>query len=1262
MKLDYFKTTNFHTALQRFFKNLNIPINYLADEPTSAREVLKDTWKDTSSFNLINDVYFLGMVDDAAFSGNRSIDASEIKSDYDGILIFGVTLNKRDNNRLPARSQLAEIARAFNREYFYTPVIVVYKYGRYLAFANTRRLKYKQEWREGEKTGKVSLLRDIDTTNLHSGHERILNDLKIPETGKNKVDSFAKLYAYWQDVFSVSLLSKQFYKELSRWYFWAVQHVEFPDDDEKNRDVRNATNIIRLLTRLIFVWFLKEKGLVPKELFDRSNLDEILNFNDKKESTFYKAILQNLFFATLNQTLDKRGLRKNGQNYNITTLYRYKNLFVINDNEILSLFKNIPFLNGGLFECLDKPHPTKKTLHGNEEIVRIDGFSDRNDNKLKVSDNLFFDDEHDYDLNEAYGTKNKNYTVKGIIKLLEKYKFTIAENTPIEEEIALDPELLGKVFENLLASYNPETQTTARKQTGSFYTPREIVDYMVDESLKAALSDLVSKKIDNTATKDDIKTGLDILFEYTEKEHAFNELEVLTIVKAISELKILDPACGSGAFPMGVLHKLVFILNKLDHNNKIWRDLQKQKAVKDTEAAYNVGEEEERHQRLREIEEAFDLNTSDYGRKLFLIENSIYGVDIQPVAVQISMLRFFISLVVEQNIDKEKENLGIKPLPNLETKFVAANTLIGIDKPKQGNFADLKTKDLENELLNIRHKHFSAKTQRTKKKYRKKDKKIRHKIAQILKDSGWSSDTAEMLADWDPYDQNHFADFFNMEWMFGIKSGFDIIIGNPPYVQIQKFSGKQEQKNWEQQKFATFVKTGDIYCLFYERGNMLLRDNGVLVFITSNKWMRANYGKKTRKYFLDQVNIQRLIDFGDSSIFENATTYTNILIFSKEKNKNQTKAYDLSKVYEADTSLETMFSDNKSCSSIFNEDSFVVVPKEQAIIKKRIEEIGTPLKEWNISIFRGILTGFNEAFIIDGAKKDELVAADPKNAEIIKPILRGRDIKRYKAEFADLWIIYSYQGINIDSYPLIKDHLITHKEKLSKRTGGARRDKSGQIVHIPYNWNELQVDYYSSGTYKKLEKEKIMYPEIVFDSAFHYDAKNIYAEATVFIMTGKNTKYLTAMLNSKLLTYAFRTFYAGGDLRGNTFRYKKVFLVNLPIPQIPPKFQKPFEIIVDCILFAKKNNLESEASTLESVIDGMVYDLYFEDEMKKANCYITDRITGVVQPFKKNDTDDLKKEYIEKLVKFCNEDKTVFRGLIHRRTVEVVKIISGAKK
>jgi len=694
----------------------------------------------------------------------------------------------------------------------------------------------------------------------------------------------------------------------------------------------------------------------------------------------------------------------------IHNVYRYKDYFK-NPQAAIELFSTIPFLNGGLFECLDKEEKDNP-----KTMLRIDSFSDRKDNELVMPNFLFFSEKKHVDLNRNYGTKNKQYEVRGLINILDSYKFTINENTPIEEDVALDPELLGKVFENLLAAYNPETGATARKQTGSFYTPREIVDYMVDESLKAALSKLVSRK-PGDSTEEDIKTGLDILFAYTEKEHAFNDEEESALIEAVSELNILDPACGSGAFPMGALHKLVYILGKLDPDNKRWRDLQKQRAIKETEQAYNMGNKEERHQRLGEIEDAFDFNTSDYGRKLYLIENCIYGVDIQPIAVQIAKLRFFISLVVDQNVDAKKDNLGILPLPNLETKFVAADTLIGIEKPKQNDFADLYTKDLEKELLDTRHKHFNAKTLKTKRKYREKDKVLRTKIAQILKDSGWPSVVAEQLAGWNPYSQNHFAPFFDPEWMFGIKEGFDIVIGNPPYVQIQKFSGKQEQKDWEKQGFATYVRTGDVYSLFYEKGNTLLRDNGILAFITSNKWMRTNYGKATRKYFLDQVNIQKLIDFGDSQIFESATTYTNILIFSREKDRSQSQVWDLSKAYEAHTSLETMLSDNKGCASLFNEDAFVIAPMEQAVIKKRIEAMGTPLKDWDVSINYGIKTGFNEAFIIDGAKKDELIAADPKNAEIIKPVLRGRDIKRYRAEFADKWIIIVKYGDYRSRYP-----------------------------------------------------------------------------------------------------------------------------------------------------------------------------------------------------------------------------------------------------
>jgi len=673
-ELQYFKTEDFHTALQKFFKNLHIPVNYIAEESVRPQDILSSTYKeDHPAFQLMNDVYFLGMVDDAAFEGNNSLDPDKIESDYDGILIFGVTLSQRGNNLLPTRSQLAEITRSFNREFHYTPVVVIFKYENFIAFANAERLKYQQEWREGEKAGKVSLLRDIDLDNPHSGHLRILLELAITRSGKKSINSFADLYAYWQTVFNVSLLNKKFYEELSNWYFWAIKEVTFPSqptlDDviketgkkDHNRleeliHEHNAKNVIRLLTRLLFVWFIKEKNLIPEELFNLDYLkNEILkNFSPyhiedegtlfeiihaDTESNYYKNILQNLFFATLNCPLEKktgkdkrsRGFRK--KNFGVLHLMRYEKKFK-NPAIFLEMMNNsVPFLNGGLFECLDKRGEKEKK----EERIYIDGFSDNlpKEHKLIVPDYLFFGLDEEVDLSSVIGIKNKKTeqaVVKGLINIFASYKFTIAENTPIEEDVALDPELLGKVFENLLASYNPETKTTARKQTGSFYTPREIVNYMVDESLIAYLKNAVKEW---EMSEDELDSQLHQLLSF-DPINPFKDNQPLQreIIKALDRCTILDPACGSGAFPMGILQKMVHILQKVDPLNSYWQELQMEKALQETESVFHLADKETRKQKLIEINEAFDrqVNDPDYARKLFLIENCIYGVDIQPAS------------------------------------------------------------------------------------------------------------------------------------------------------------------------------------------------------------------------------------------------------------------------------------------------------------------------------------------------------------------------------------------------------------------------------------------------------------------------------------------------------------------------------------------------------------------------------------------------------------------------------------------------------
>ncbi|MDR2534889.1 MAG: Eco57I restriction-modification methylase domain-containing protein [Treponema sp.] len=358
--------------------------------------------------------------------------------------------------------------------------------------------------------------------------------------------------------------------------------------------------------------------------------------------------------------------------------------------------------------------------------------------------------------------------------MFNRYVFTIEENTPIDQDIALDPELLGKVFENLLATYNPETRESARSETGSFYTPREIVEYMADSSLK----EYFKQKLLGTDAAD-IDEKLDALIGYNDGPHNFTAEEKEILIQGIDTVKILDPACGSGAFPMGVLHKLVYILGKLDPGNELWkeRQIQKLSAIDDAHL---------RKQLEEKIEESFKSGELDYGRKLYLIENCVFGVDIQSIAIQISKLRFFISLIADQHSNPEKKNLGILTLPNLETKFIAANTLIGLEKPA-GFLSNQKLDAMKSELLEIRHKLFSASTAKEKYRYRVEDKKKREAIEEELSgNGGWSDESVQKIACWDSYNQNSSSGWFDAEWMFGIKEGFDIVIGNPPYVEHKK--------------------------------------------------------------------------------------------------------------------------------------------------------------------------------------------------------------------------------------------------------------------------------------------------------------------------------------------------------------------------------------------------------------------------------------------------------------------------------------------
>ena len=809
----------------------------------------------------------------------------------ESFLFFAVAL-KADTY---SRSRYAELTREINKRLF-TPTVVLFCVGEQLTIAFAGRRQHQHD-ESRDVLEQVTLIKDIRFNAPHRAHLDILSELSLEECIKwmdanDTPKNFDGLLAAWLAKLDTAALNKQFYRELSNWYFWAVDNVTFPEDAGEDIQIRNATSVIRLITRLIFVWFIKEKQLIPDTFFNPREIENILVSTDPQESTYYKAILQNLFFATLNQEMntaeksDNRKFRGKGrQHYNITSLYRYEEYFA-NSDKALRHFETIPFLNGGLFECLDKGDKDDP-----KKILRIDGFSDRTDNQLSVPNFLFFAEETEVDLNKVYDTKGRRYKVRGLIEILRRYKFTITENTPIEEEVALDPELLGKVFENLLAAYNPETGATARKQTGSFYTPREIVNYMVDESLIAHLkSELVTyyesenifvsmnppSQLDLRGRADPVQTGLDTqktvlsdkqksdiekklrhLIAYNDEPHPFDADATEALIKAIDTLKILDPACGSGAFPMGILHKLVFILGKLDPRNDQWRQRQIAKVENLINMAAEIDDSTVRENTIRDLEteidninEAFERNELDYGRKLYLIENCIYGVDIQPVAVQIAKLRFFISLVVDQRIDDTQENRGVRPLPNLETKFVSGNALISVEKPVQQTLRNPEIDRKETELSEVRRKHFTARTPKTKEKYRDLDKRIRAEIGQLLKSGGFPGETTEKIANWDPYNQNAVADFFDAEWMFGITDGFDVVIGNPPYVRQEKI---KHLKPTLKKHYTCYTGAADLYVYFYERGLQLLSPNGIHTFICSNSWLDVNYGAPLQKYLLDNT-------------------------------------------------------------------------------------------------------------------------------------------------------------------------------------------------------------------------------------------------------------------------------------------------------------------------------------------------------------------------------------------------------------------------
>ena len=879
-------------------------------------------------------------------------------------------------------------------------------------------------------------------------------------------DEFFDKYREQYADFIQYITGKRFVKAGSKWEEKVLGEPNatlmqaFDHNEKKIRDY-----VKKMMGRITFLHFLQRKGWMCGDLNYMQNMFE----NSSYKNDYLDSVLEPLFFGILNT--------KPAEREALFTDYGW-------DKSLLAEWKDIPYLNGGLFERDAEDEP--------ESRFPADYF-------------------------------------KRLFQFFSEYNFTIDENDPNDAEVGVDPEMLGKIFENLLED---------NKDKGAFYTPKEIVRYMCQESLIAYL------ETNTSVAKEKIRQ---FVLSPEEGVADIPENKKPKLLTALEEVKICDPAIGSGAFPMGLLNELLH---------------------------------------CREV-----LSGEHYDRaeiKKSIIQNNIYGVDIEKGAVDIARLRFWLSIVVDEETPS--------PLPNLDYKIMQGNSLIesfmGVDlskltyekeyKKDKGEFSlfDDEKNRLQKTVSYLLSSYYSCSDHDKKVKLQQE---ISDTINKQLEAQAYNPEILRELRTINLAENNKF--FLWHTWFSDVfsrddKEGFDIVIGNPPYIQLQN-NGGELAKLYEDCRFQTFAKTGDIYCLFYEKGWQLLRQQGHLCFITSNKWMRAGYGEKTRGFFAKHTNPKYLIDFAGVKIFDNATVDTNILIFGKEQNEHQTRCAVTDKLNkESLKNLSDFVQQQHTICNFSNEESWVILSPIEQSIKQKIESVGTPLKDWDIKIYRGVLTGYNDAFIISTEKRDEILANCQteeeriRTAELIRPILRGRDIKRYGYDWANLWLINTHNGIkgvkpriDINEYPAVKAHLDQYWDKISKRA-----DKGD----TPYNLrNCAYLDDFS--------QPKIVYPNMTKYLPFVYDDKKHLTNQKCFIITGENVAFLTAFFNSSLFKFCFRDSFP--ELQGGTRELSKIFFDKIPVIQVNFPTNELFE---ERLLDIQKEYTKSKAI----VIDSMIFDLY----------------------------------------------------------------------
>ena len=826
------------------------------------------------------------------------------------------------------------------------------------------------------------------------------------------------------------------------------------------------------------------------------------------------------------------------------------------DGNLKEKFSHVPYLNSSLFE------PTE--LEG--YTIAISGLQDKAKIELYSKSVL-----------KIKGQVDKRLTpLEYLLKFLDAYDFSSESSEDIQEEdkALISASVLGLIFEKINGY-----------KDGSFFTPSFVTMFMCRDTITRT----VIQKFNETKGWE-CKTIIDLHNKISDIKEA-NEI--------FNSIRLCDPAVGSGHFLVSSLNEMIYLKSELgiltDREGKLLRGYKisvenDELIVSDNE--YGIFKYNPHHHESQRVQETL------FHEKQTIIENCLFGVDLNPNSVKICQLRLWIELLKHTYYITKTNRL--ETLPNIDINIKCGNSLIsrfGLDenlKPilRGLNISILEYKEAVNNYRNAHNKQDKKRLEQFIKEIKtnlkteisKNDKnskslfKAKKELSDLTAPDLFERTPKEKKALQKKIDlaQNAVGKYSAIieeiknnkifqnafEWRIefpevlnedGDFIGFDAIIGNPPYIQLQSMG--EITDIYQKMEFETFERTGDIYCLFYELGNNILRKNCFLSFITSNKWMRAGYGESMRRYFVEQTNPVLLVDFAGINVFDEATVDVNILMFQKDKNRQQTEACIVKKEGIKDLSV---FIRQNSVNCEFGVESWVILSSLEQSIRSKIELVGTPLKDWDIDIYRGVLTGYNEAFIIDSETKEKLIKEDSKSAEIIRPLLRGRDIKRYGYQFADLYLITTFPSlkINIDQYPAVKQHLMDFGYDRLKQTGetGSRKKTNNQ-------WFETQD---SISYWEDFYKQKIIWGEISDKSKFALDNEAFFPEATSFLMVGDKLKYILAMLNSRLGEWVFNQI--GTTTGVGTNRWKKYTLEKLSVKMPTELEQIHVEQMIDNII------------------------------------------------------------------------------------------------